>query len=165
MWLLRCREAGTYPANPYHKDAACPPEKVRATRFDKIFEDDVLNDNKTDAFYTRLCDFVTFAGDPYDNVTQVANPVLDNYFVLEGALVNSFNPTPASGGDSYIDLRMFCRGGTTIPVQDKADRETQNCDGDSPVTNPMAEVRPLVAAGAPHALPDQQHCDRCMRAG
>lgn len=151
--------------NPYHKDAACPGEDVRAQQFEFVFNNqtrtvDNPNNTLSDELSTRLCDFLTFQGDPtladvtrppddagntfYSEGDEI-NPVLDNTFNLTGALVSSFLPNAAT---KYTDERMICPDGSsfrtevrTIPGTSDDALPAERCSGENPVANPLSQVR------------------------
>lgn len=157
--------------NPYHKDAACPEEEDRATVFEFVFSNQTatvnpgVNATKSDELSTRLCDFLTFQGDPaiadktrppeedstltfYSEGDEI-NPVMNNTNTLTGALVSSFLPNAAEGS-KYTDERMICPDGTsfrnevrTVPGTSEDADPDERCGGDAqgPVANPLSQVR------------------------
>lgn len=92
--------------------------------------------NNSDALSTRLCDYLTFTGDPQEAETARPdfyekgadiNPVLTNPNTLTGALVSSFLPEDGS----YVDARMTCPDGESYP---------SGCAIEEAVANPMSRV-------------------------
>jgi hypothetical protein len=135
---LLCRDAA--PANPYSKDAACPPEAVRRTRFDQVYEQQGTRSSS----FTRICDYLTFIGnDTADALAPggVRNPTLVNTYELTGALVSTMDETT----ERYTDVRML------------------NAD----TANPQAQVGIDFQGGLTHALaglaalPPSFHVDGC----
>lgn len=154
------------PVNPYSKDAACPDATVRGEQFEFVFNNQTRtvnnpNNTQSDELSTRLCDFLTFQGDPAESdkarppdaagntfygVGDLINPVLDNTFNLTGALVSSFLPNAQS---KYTDERMICNDGTSyrdeirsVPETSEDSIAAERCAGDpkGPVANPLSQV-------------------------
>ena len=161
---MLCRT--TSPKKAYHKDAACPGEDIRESQFQFVFSagaitdvaNEALNISASDATSTRLCDFLTFIGDPaisdvtrppaedgttFYSVGDEINPVLDNNNTLTGALVSSF--LPAGEGSKYTDERFVCPDGSsfatevrTVPETSEEADDTERCGGEEPVANPLS---------------------------
>ena len=156
------------PNSAYHKDAVCPSEAIRAQQFQFVFAanaidevaDPDLNITASDATSTRLCDFLTFIGDPaisdvtrppaedgttFYSMGDEINPVLHNNNTLTGALVSSF--LPAGEGSKYTDERFVCPDGSsfatevrTVPETSEEADDTERCGGEEPVANPLSQV-------------------------
>jgi hypothetical protein len=119
------------------------------------------NNSLSDEFSTRLCDYLTFQGDPaqadkarpaddngntFYDVGDVINPVLNNPNNLTGALVSSF--LPAAENSKYVDERMVCPDGSsfrdevrTVPGNSDDAVASERCNGRAPVANPLSQVR------------------------
>ena len=139
--------------------------------------DAALNITASDATSTRLCDFLTFIGDPavadvarpaaadgttFYDVGDSINPVLDNVNgTLVGALMSSFLPA-AEGEATYTDERYVCPDGSsfanqerTVPGTSDDAIDSQRCGGEEPVSNPLSQVQ------HPH-FPALQHPTCCL---
>lgn len=118
----RCWCRTRSPLNPFHKDAACPPAAVRLAQFSQVYDKDAgIAANisgagpKTDVRSARLCDFLTFYGDPSDftgardPTFPAVNPTLPNAWPLTGALVASLDPGARPSESGYADVRGTVR--------------------------------------------------------